>query len=115
MYISIPYTTAAHKCCCGCGVEVVTPIDPIGWEMTFDGRSVSLKPSIGNWNLDCQSHYWIERNQVRWVQELSRRRTEGPRIWNRLGKGRRTGIKWKAIVGSVLKWMRRLSRRLEDG
>ena len=114
LYISILFTTAAHMCCCGCGVEVVTPIDPGGWAMTFDGRSVSLKPSIGNSNLDCQSHYWIERGQVRWAQQFSKRRAERPRLWNPSGKGRRTGIKWKAMVGSVLKWLGRLNRRLWD-
>ena len=28
LYVSIPYETAIHKCCCGCGSEVVTPISP---------------------------------------------------------------------------------------
>jgi hypothetical protein len=27
--------------------------------MTFDGESVALWPSIGNWNLPCRSHYII--------------------------------------------------------
>ena len=31
------------------------------------GASVSLDPSIGNWNFPCQSHYWIDRNRVRWA------------------------------------------------
>lgn len=33
LYISIPFTTAVHKCCCGCGLEVVTPTD---WEFAFN-------------------------------------------------------------------------------
>ncbi len=28
LYISIPYVTAAHKCPCGCGEEIVTPLSP---------------------------------------------------------------------------------------
>ena len=69
LYVSIPFTTVAHLCCCGCGNEVVTPLDPADWQMTFDGKSVSLYPSIGSWGLSCQSHYWIHRNQVRWAQQ----------------------------------------------
>jgi hypothetical protein len=64
LYISIPHCVAIHKCICGCGNEVVTPIAPDGWRLSFDGESVSLSPSIGNWNLECRSHYWIRNNQV---------------------------------------------------
>lgn len=64
LYISMEYGTAAHRCCCGCGEEVVTPFTPTDWKMTFDGETVSLRPSIGNWNLPCRSHYVIERGQV---------------------------------------------------
>jgi hypothetical protein len=65
LYISIEYCTAIHKCVCGCGNEVVTPLSPTDWEFAFDGKSVSLNPSIGNWNFECQSHYWIVRNKVK--------------------------------------------------
>jgi hypothetical protein len=65
LYISMRYRTAIHKCVCGCGNEVVTPFSPTDWELRFYGDSVSLSPSIGNWNFDCQSHYWIVKNQIR--------------------------------------------------
>ena len=61
VYVSIPYATVAHKCCCGCGMEVVTPLSPTDWELIFDGESISLDPSIGNWSFDCKSHYWIRQ------------------------------------------------------
>lgn len=64
LYISIEYCSAIHKCVCGCGNEVVTPISPTGWQLTFDGKTVSLYPSIGNWNFECKSHYWIRKNRV---------------------------------------------------
>ena len=70
LYVSIPFGTIAHQCCCGCGNEVVTPLDLDGWKMTFDGKTISLSPSIGNWGLECQSHYWIGRNQVLWARHL---------------------------------------------
>jgi hypothetical protein len=73
LYISIQYCTAIHKCVCGCGNEVVTPLSPIDWKLTFDGKTVSLNPSIGNWNFECQSHYWIKNSTVefasRWTEK----------------------------------------------
>jgi hypothetical protein len=71
LYVSVPYATAVHKCCCGCGREVVTPLSPTDWELRFDGRTVSLYPSIGSWALPCQSHYWIRRNRVIWARRWS--------------------------------------------
>lgn len=72
LYVSIPFATAVHRCCCGCGKEVVTPLTPTDWSLTFDGETVSLDPSIGNWNWPCQSHYWITNSRVRWAPRWSR-------------------------------------------
>jgi hypothetical protein len=48
LYVSLTYATAVHLCACGCGNEVVTPFNPAsGWWLTFDGKTVSLWPSIG--------------------------------------------------------------------
>ena len=71
LYISIEYCTALHKCVCGCGNEVVTPLSPTDWKITFDGKSISLDPSIGNWNFKCKSHYWITKNEVRFAKRWS--------------------------------------------
>lgn len=64
LYISMDYATAVHSCCCGCGDRVVTPFTPTDWRMTFDGESISLHPSVGNWNQKCRAHYVIQRNRV---------------------------------------------------
>ena len=64
LYISVEYGTVAHRCCCGCGEEVVTPLTPTDWRITFDGEAVSLAPSVGNWNRACRSHYIVERGRV---------------------------------------------------
>lgn len=64
LYISMDYATAVHSCCCGCGERVVTPFTPTDWTMTFDGESVTLSPSVGNWNQNCRSHYVIKRGRV---------------------------------------------------
>ena len=64
LYISMDYATAVHRCACGCGEEVVTPFTPTDWKMTFDGETISLRPSIGNWTLPCRSHYVIVQGRV---------------------------------------------------
>lgn len=69
MYISIEYKTMVHLCCCGCGKKVVTPLSPTGWQFTYDGKSITISPSVGNWNLECQSHYWIEKSKVYWASQ----------------------------------------------
>lgn len=71
IYISVAYRTVMHKCMCSCGVEVVTPISPTDWRITFDGETVSLFPSIGNWSYPCRSHYWIDAGNVVWAEDWS--------------------------------------------
>jgi hypothetical protein len=88
IYVSITFATAIHKCCCGCGNEVVTPISPTDWQLTFDGESISLYPSIGSWNLDCKSHYWITNNKVKWAWSWSKKDIEAGRTHDRLAKER---------------------------
>lgn len=86
LYISIPYATALHRCMCGCGAEIVTPLSPTDWELIFNGQTVSLSPSIGNWSYECQSHYWIRANRVRWSRRMSKRQIERIRELDRLEK-----------------------------
>lgn len=67
LYVCMEFATASHKCACGCGKEVVTPLSPTDWKLMFDGRTVTLHPSIGNWGFECRSHYWIRGNRVEWA------------------------------------------------
>lgn len=76
LYVSIPYATAMHLCCCGCGTKVSTELSPAGWAITYDGETVSLDPSIGNWSFECKSHYWITRNTVRPARRFTRQEIE---------------------------------------
>jgi hypothetical protein len=64
LYVSLEYGSVSHSCCCGCGEEVVTPLTPTDWKITYDGETVSLHPSVGSWTLPCRSHYVIRRNHV---------------------------------------------------
>ena len=69
-YVSMRYTVVIHMCCCGCRNKVVTPLNPEAWELTFDGKSISLYPSIGNRSLPCRSHYLIRRNRIQWARSF---------------------------------------------
>jgi hypothetical protein len=63
IYVSLEYSTALHLCCCGCREQVVTPLNPAQWTLIFDGE-VSLRPSVGSWNNDCRSHYFVDRGRI---------------------------------------------------
>ncbi|MEQ6377434.1 DUF6527 family protein [Bacillaceae bacterium S4-13-56] len=71
IYISIAYNTVVHSCACGCGEEVVTPLSRSDWKLTYNGETVSLHPSIGNWSFSCRSHYWIRDSRVVWAESWS--------------------------------------------
>ena len=94
LYVSVSFATAIHSCCCGCGNEVVTPLSPSDWEMSYDGESISLNPSIGNRRFACGSHYFIRRNRVMWLPSF-REAESRPRqsLWRRFVSGL-TLVRW---------------------
>jgi hypothetical protein len=71
LYLAMEFATAVHLCACGCGNKVVTPFSPTDWQMIFDGETVSLKPSIGNWSFRCRSHYWLRSGRIVWAGDMS--------------------------------------------
>jgi len=73
LYISERFHTALHKCCCGCGQEVVTPLNPAKWSYTKHGKTITLSPSVGNWSFTCRSHYLIIKNEVVWAHSMTTR------------------------------------------
>ena len=88
LYVSMDYATVVHKCCCGCGREVVTPLSPTDWKLIFDGETITLNPSIGNWSFECRSHYWIVKNAVRWADACSNEEIYVGRAHDRVTKKR---------------------------
>lgn len=71
LYVSLEYCTMLHLCACGCGRKVVTPLSPNDWNMTFNGKTITVRPSIGSWSLPCQSHYVIKHGMVVWANQWS--------------------------------------------
>lgn len=88
LYISVEFATAAHRCFCGCGSEVYTRFSPTDWSMKFDGQTVTINPSIGNWSFPCQSHYILANGRVRWADKWSRERIDLGRFLDRERKER---------------------------
>lgn len=71
LYVSIAFRTTLHLCCCGCGNQVVMPLRPTAWSMSYDGETISMSPSVGNWSFPCRSHYWIGHGLVHWSTDWS--------------------------------------------
>jgi hypothetical protein len=88
LYVSVEFATAAHLCFCGCGSEVYTRFSPRDWSMNFNGETVSINPSIGNWSFACQSHYILYGGRVRWANKWSHERIELGRLLDRERKER---------------------------
>lgn len=91
VYVSIKYRSVIHLCVCGCKSEVVTPLSPTDWRLTFDGVSISLDPSVGNWSLPCRSHYFIRQNKASWAGDWSDEQVAAGRDWDRKNKDRYFG------------------------
>jgi hypothetical protein len=92
VYVSMRFATVAHLCACGCGTKVVTPLKPTDWKLTFDGKTITLDPSIGNWSFPCRSHYWIRNNRVRWAEDWSQSRIDAKRAHDRWAKETYFGV-----------------------
>lgn len=119
IYVSIRFRTVVHKCACGCGTKIATPLSPASWTLTYDGDAISLSPSVGGWGLPCRSHYWITSNQVRWSGQWTDARIAAGRA--RDDQERRHYFEQRAGTSGTgtqprqgrprARWLRRLSRR----
>lgn len=89
LYLAMEFATAAHLCACGCGNKVITPFSPTDWQMSFDGETVSLKPSIGNWSFKCRSHYWVRSGRIEWAGDMSQAAINAGRKRDAEAKARR--------------------------
>lgn len=66
LYIAPQFGAALHKCMCGCGEKVSTPLGDNGWTWKVENEEVSLSPSIGSWQQECKSHYFLKNGTVQW-------------------------------------------------
>ena len=118
LYVSRRYSTASHLCCCGCGIEVVTPLNPAKWSLKEVGDRPSLSPSIGNHGFPCRSHYWIQNGAVRWDGAMSAAAVAKVRARDRadaeawayasLGRAAKTRARIRSMWDAALSFVRRL-------
>lgn len=80
LYVAKEFGAVAHLCACGCGKKVRTPLGPTEWSLTEGKNGPSLYPSIGNWQLPCQSHYFIRNGKVIWVEKWTPDQIEAGRF-----------------------------------
>lgn len=113
LYISEPFSQAAHLCCCGCGTKIITSLKPAKWTLTKSGDRVSLWPSIGNSNAPCKSHYVISDNEVVWHKAMTpaltnrartRDQADAVRSYGRPKETATAAPGWGARIG---RWIRR--------
>jgi hypothetical protein len=68
LYISEQYDCVVHLCACGCNIEVHTPIGKGGWQLQkHENGTVTLRPSVGNFQIPCKTHYFITNNRIEWL------------------------------------------------
>lgn len=118
IYVSERFRTAMHLCCCGCGLEVITPLNPAKWSLSKQGGQVSLSPSIGNWSFPCKSHYWIERGRVRWAGPMSNERirlvrrldaTAATRVFDKGETAQAPDLKHpKDLIAAIKRWLQNM-------
>jgi hypothetical protein len=71
LYVSDEFDIAIHLCACGCGSKVKTPLGATEWSVQEARTGPTLRPSVGNWQQACQSHYLITRGEVIWAEKWS--------------------------------------------
>jgi len=69
LYVSEEYGIAVHLCPCGCGSKIRTPLGETDWVLIKTKNGPTLYPSIGNWQVPCQSHYWITEGLIVWAKK----------------------------------------------
>lgn len=105
LYFSREYSIAVHRCACGCGNAVFTPVKKGEWALFENDGLPTLSPSIGSWNLPCRSHYFIRRGRVEWAADWSDDRVAAGRAAE---DRRRSAVHhvswWKRFIRRILNW-----------
>lgn len=110
LYISHKYRTASHRCCCGCGTKIVTPLRETEYRLIERDGAISLYPSIGNWNHPCQSHYWIKESRVEWAPSMTKSEIQRGRAQDDAARAAYfssvTWPWWRRVWSRVKRWRR---------
>ncbi len=114
LYVSEEFGAAAHLCACGCGAKVRTPLGPTEWSLEGTDDGPTLRPSVGSWQLACQSHYLITGGEVVWAERWTAEEIADGR---RLEEERRRDYydaldrKRRSVVHRLWRWISGLFKR----
>lgn len=93
----------------------MTPLGPTEWSFEEWSGQATLRPSIGNWQWPCRSHYWITAGEVEWAGDWSTKQVERGR---RAEDDRRRAYfesrkrsKNVGMFGAIWNWLKRLFAR----
>jgi hypothetical protein len=70
VYVSEEYEVAALNCACGCGHKITLLLDD-GHEIRDVEGMPNVWPSIGVWDAQCRSHFFIRNGEVLWAEHWS--------------------------------------------
>ena len=107
LYISVKHRLTIHLCACGCGEKTVLPLGPADWQMEYDGKTVSVAPSIGNLQAPCRSHYFIVRSRTVWAAAMTAKEIAAARHVNAKAKAREVRrtlnrrVWWRRMLGKL--------------
>jgi hypothetical protein len=83
----------------------VTPLRETEYELIERDGTVSLRPSIGNWNHPCQSHYWISDSQIVWAAPMTKEAIQS-------GRAHDDAFKAEYFANAAWPWWRRARSRI---
>jgi hypothetical protein len=86
----------------------VTPLKPGGWRLIEDKGTVSLIPSIGSWNLRCQSHYFIRHDRIVWAPQWSKEQIAAGQEADRQDRQRYYNVppRNKGALARIILWLK---------
>lgn len=112
LYVSEAYGTAAHLCACGCGTKIRTPLGSTEWSVRRDRNGPTLRPSVGNWQLPCRSHYFITNGRIEWANQWSDARIQAGRVQEAARReAYLDSLHTKGFFASVWRWIKGLFGR----
>ena len=110
LYVSDEFAIAVHLCACGCGTKVRTPLGTTEWSVQETRTGPTLRPSVGNWQQACQSHYLITGGEVIWAEEWSTEKIAA----GRHDEQSRREAHYAALDRQRGGWLRRCWSRIKD-
>lgn len=115
LYVSMEFRTTTHLCPCNCGNVVILPLRPTAWRIAYDGDTISLYPSVGNWSFPCRSHYWIRDSEIHWASDWTDTQVEAERRRALLERGSNDAQPEEREQIATRGWFRRLWSKVVNG